>query len=165
MCGRLIDLVEEGYVDPTIKDWQQIEIPLSRFGRAAPIQEVTLGGDFAARIYVDDVRLRGASARTAILDEEASPSAFRLAQSYPNPFNSETVIEYAVPSAERVRLRIYNLSGQVVTDLVDDAHVAGTYRAHWDARDGAGRAVASGVYLYRLQTGDLVQSRKLVLVR
>ncbi|MEC8931019.1 MAG: PQQ-dependent sugar dehydrogenase [Candidatus Latescibacterota bacterium] len=165
MCGRLIDLIEEGYVDPTIKDWQQIEIPLSRFGRAAPIQEVTLGGDFAARIYVDDVRLRGASARTAILDEEASPSAFRLAQSYPNPFNSETVIEYAVPSAERVRLRIYNLSGQVVTDLVDDAHVAGKYRAHWDARDGAGRAVASGVYLYRLQTGDLVQSRKLVLVR
>jgi glucose/arabinose dehydrogenase len=165
IAGHLLDLIEEGLVDPAIKEWQTVEIPLARFGRAAPIQEITFGGDFSARIYLDDLRLRGASARTAILEEESSPSAFALAQSYPNPFNSATVIEYQIPAAERVRLRIYNLSGQVVTDLVDEALTAGTYQTQWDARDDAGYPVASGVYLYRLQAGDRVLSRKLVLVR
>ena len=75
------------------------------------------------------------------------------------------MIEYQIPAAERVRLRIYNLSGQVVTDLVDEALTAGTYQTQWDARDDAGYPVASGVYLYRLQAGDRVLSRKLVLVR
>ncbi|MBT4096374.1 MAG: T9SS type A sorting domain-containing protein [Gemmatimonadetes bacterium] len=165
IAGTLVDLIDEGLVDPAVKDWQLVDIPLTRFGRAAPIQEIALGGDFFGRIYVDDVRLRGASVRTAILEDESSPSAFALAQSYPNPFNSETVIEYRIPATERVRLRIYNLSGQVVTDLVDEALAAGTYQTQWDARDATGHPVASGVYLYRLQAGDQVLSRKLVLVR
>ena len=102
---------------------------------------------------------------TAILDAPSTPSSFALAQSYPNPFNSETVIEFVVPADERVRLRIYNLSGQVVTDLVDEALVAGTHQTRWDAHNDAGQPVASGVYLYRLQAGELETSHKLVLVR
>ncbi len=164
-AGTLVDLIEEGFVDPAVKDWQLVDVPLTRFGRAAPIQEITFGGDFSGRIYLDDVRLRGAPVRTAILEEQSTPSDFALAQSYPNPFNSETVIEYRVPATQRVRLRIYNLSGQVVAELVDETLTAGTHRAGWDARDESGRAVASGVYLYRLQAGDLQLSRKLVLVR
>ncbi|MBT3346323.1 MAG: T9SS type A sorting domain-containing protein [Gemmatimonadetes bacterium] len=165
MAGHLIDLIEERLIDPTVKEWQRVEIPLRRFGRAAPIAEITIGGDFSARVYVDDLRLRGASPRTAILDEAETPTAFALAQSYPNPFNSETVIEYAIPAEARVRLRVYNLSGQVVADLVDETHVVGIYQARWDARNRAGQPVASGVYLYRLEAGDHTQSRKLVLVR
>jgi glucose/arabinose dehydrogenase len=166
MAGHLINLVDERFVDPAVRDWQRVEIPLIRFGRAAAFKEVTFGGDFYADMYLDDVRLVGVVTPTAILDETStSPSTFALAQSYPNPFNSETVIEFVVPTADHVRLRIYNLSGQVVTDLVDEALVAGTHQTRWDAHNDAGQPVASGVYLYRLQAGELETSHKLVLVR
>jgi glucose/arabinose dehydrogenase len=165
-AGHLINLVEEGFVDPTARDWQRVAVPLTRFGRAVPLKEITFGGNFYAAMYLDDVRLASAATTpTAILDAPSTPSSFALAQSYPNPFNSETVIEFVVPADERVRLRIYNLSGQVVTDLVDEALVAGTHQTQWDARNDAGQPVASGVYLYRLQAGELTTSRKLVLVR
>ncbi len=165
--GHLINLVDEGYVDPTARDWQRVKIPLTRFGPAALLKEVTFGGDFYAAMYLDEIRLEGGGTTpTAIADETStSPSAFALAQSYPNPFNSDTVIEFVVPATDRVRLRIYNLSGQVVADLVDEALVAGAHQTRWDALNDAGQPVASGVYLYRLQAGELETSRKLVLVR
>lgn len=164
-AGHLIDLVEEGYVDPELRDWQQVKIPLSRFGRATPLKEVTFGGNFYAAMYLDEIRLQGAATPTAILDESTLPSTFSLAQSYPNPFNSETVIDFVVPAEDRVRLRIYNLSGQVVTDLVDESLVAGAHQIQWDAHNDAGQPVASGVYLYRLEAGERVTSRKLMLLR
>ena len=146
-------------------------MPLGRFDVTESIDVVAFLGDLSGTVYIDDVRLVTAAKDrgpgTAVLEsrDEMTPVAFGLSQNYPNPFNSATVIEYQIPAAERVRLRIYNLSGQVVTDLVDEALTAGTYQTQWDARDDAGYPVASGVYLYRLQAGDRVLSRKLVLVR
>jgi len=90
-----------------------------------------------------------------------------LDQNYPNPFNRATVTRFALPEAGRVELAVFNLAGQQVTTLVEGARKAGTYTIHWDGRDDGGRQLASGVYLYRLRTGDgkQVETRKLVLMK
>ena len=103
-------------------------------------------------------------ARIEAKDAE-TPGAYRLAQNCPNPFNPETVIRYDLPKAGAVRLSIYALTGQVVRTLVDGERPVGRYSVAWDGRDNAGRDVASGVYLYRMDAGDFRGVRKLVLVR
>jgi hypothetical protein len=95
------------------------------------------------------------------------PKSFELAQNYPNPFNPSTTISYAIPEGENVitRLAIYNIRGQLVRELVDEIQNPGIYRVEWDGRDQHGRQVASGVYIYHLQAGDFVQTRKMVLLK
>ena len=98
------------------------------------------------------------------------PLTAQLAQNYPNPFNSETVIEYELPQSGEIQLVIYDVTGQRVARLASGLREAGTYALRWDGRDDAGRRLASGVYLYRLEapamTGDrMLQTRKLLLLR
>ncbi|MCH7495657.1 MAG: T9SS type A sorting domain-containing protein [Candidatus Marinimicrobia bacterium] len=90
----------------------------------------------------------------------AVPESFRLSQNYPNPFNPETMIEYALPLRSDVKLTIYNLRGEEVALLINGTVPAGTHRISWDAS-----SFASGVYLYRLQAGDFVQTRKMLLLK
>ncbi|MFQ5652659.1 MAG: AGE family epimerase/isomerase [bacterium] len=92
------------------------------------------------------------------------PRRFGLSQNYPNPFNPKTSIEYQLPKQTQVKLTIYNLVGQRVITLADQNHPAGYYTVQWDGTDHAGRRVASGVYLYRLETTDFVQVRKVTLI-
>ena len=88
------------------------------------------------------------------------PEQFRLEQNYPNPFNPATTIEFSLPQTARAILRVFNLRGEEVAALVDDQLSAGPHQIRWDAR-----GIASGVFLYSLEAGKFVQSRKLVLVR
>lgn len=88
------------------------------------------------------------------------PKEFALAQNYPNPFNPSTTIKYELPVDSRVVLTVYNVIGQEVTTLVNGEQEAGYWSAKWDANN-----VASGVYLYRLQAGDFVASKKLLLLK
>jgi hypothetical protein len=89
----------------------------------------------------------------------------RLAQNRPNPFNPLTTIGYELPNAGAVRLRIYAVDGRLVRTLVDGSRKAGSHTVAWDGRDGAGRAMAAGVYLYRLETAQGVLTRRMALVR
>ena len=106
---------------------------------------------------------------TAVLEEWTTslPEPFVLNQNYPNPFNSETVISFALPISAAVDLSVYNLSGQKVATLVEGVRQARTYIVRWDGRDGDGRELASGVYLYLLRTvdGQQMGTRKLLLLR
>lgn len=88
------------------------------------------------------------------------PDRFRLYPNYPNPFNPTTTIAFDLPEAETVLLEVFNLLGERVATLVSGALAAGSYRYEWD-----GGNLASGIYIYRLQAGDFVQSRKMVLLR
>ena len=96
---------------------------------------------------------------------EALPADLFLGQNRPNPFNSSTMIRFNLPHASLVRLSIYNLAGQVVSELIDGSREAGSYALTWDGRDGTGRSLASGVYLYRLEAADRVEVRKLLFVQ
>ena len=79
------------------------------------------------------------------------PESFGLSQNYPNPFNPETVIEYQLPQASHVSLKIYDLMGREVRTLVNEEMPAGYHRAQWDGRDDNAQKLNSGVYLYRIQ--------------
>jgi len=88
------------------------------------------------------------------------PLEFGLQQNYPNPFNPTTTIEYALPHAGRLTLKVYNVLGEEVATLFDGEHAAGTFKATWDASH-----MPSGVYIYRLTAGEHVQARKMVLMK
>ena len=94
------------------------------------------------------------------------PQHYALFANFPNPFNPSTSIEYALPEAAVVELAIYDILGQRVRMLVaGQLQGAGFYRLVWDGRDHADRAVASGVYFYRLTTAGFNQIRKMTLIK
>ena len=93
------------------------------------------------------------------------PDSPQLAQNAPNPFNSQTVLSYFLPVSGPARVEVFALTGQRVAVLQQGPQQAGYHRLHWDGRDDAGRPVASGMYLYRLVTGETVLTRKLMLLR
>jgi len=96
----------------------------------------------------------------SITDEGVVPEKYVLSQNYPNPFNPVTVIRYSIPKAEEVSLVVYNLIGEEVAHLIDERKPAGSYKVTWDASN-----FSSGIYFYRLQAGDFVQTRKMVLLK
>ena len=85
---------------------------------------------------------------------------YRLSDNYPNPFNPSTTIEFDLPKTSEVSLKVFNILGEEVTTLVSDRLSPGSYSYEWDASN-----LASGVYLYRLQAGDYVETRKMILMR
>ena len=94
----------------------------------------------------------------------ALPTDFALGQNYPNPFNPSTIIPYQLPIAGHVRLDVFNVLGQRLATLVDAERSAGAHTAKWDATGEVGRAVGAGVYIYRLSSGGMTESRRMVLV-
>ncbi|HEX9652446.1 MAG TPA: FlgD immunoglobulin-like domain containing protein [bacterium] len=101
-------------------------------------------------------------------DDPALPERFVLEQNYPNPFNAGTVISFEIPTAlahMNVHLAIYNLRGELVRELINRKLAAGDHQTRWDGRNQAGRELASGIYLYRLQVGKMSAMRKLSLVK
>lgn len=93
------------------------------------------------------------------------PRAFHLSQNYPNPFNQGTTISYNLNSAAHVELEIFNILGQRVRTLINGRRVAGPHDEIWDGRDSHGAAVASGIYLYRLEAAERSETKKMALVR
>lgn len=89
------------------------------------------------------------------------PKEFKLHQNYPNPFNPSTTIEFDLPYASEVTLKILNILGEEVEIIVSEELNAGSYSYQWSRPAG----MASGVYLYRLQAGDFVETRKMVLFK
>ena len=96
------------------------------------------------------------------------PDDITLAQNYPNPFNPATTIEYSIPPEMEnvyVTLEIYNVLGQLIRTLVRDYHTSGFYSVEWDARDDHTMTVPSGVYIYRLNAGETVLSKRMLLLK
>jgi hypothetical protein len=93
------------------------------------------------------------------------PETYSLSQNYPNPFNPRTHISYELPVGSHVTLTVYNILGQKVTTLVDKEMSAGRYVAEWDGASDGGRQVSSGVYLYKLEAGNFIKTRKMLLLK
>jgi len=88
------------------------------------------------------------------------PLTCHLAQNYPNPFNATTEIRYALPEDCLVKLEVYDVLGQRVTGLVEQRQTVGYKTIRWDAS-----SLSSGIYFYRLQAGDFVQTKKMILLK
>jgi hypothetical protein len=98
-------------------------------------------------------------------DGPNAPQTFTLFQNQPNPFNPETQINYYLPRACQVKLTIYNLLGQTLRVLFDSYQEAGMQTLIWNGKDNQSVSLSSGIYFYRLQAGDLVQTRKMSLLK
>jgi immune inhibitor A len=114
------------------------------------------GGDLNIR-----ARVKMQQIGTAVSDNEAIiPNTFALHQNYPNPFNPATTITFQLPVTTRALLKIFDMSGKEVEVLFDRKLLAGYHKVEWTPND-----LPSGVYLYKLQAGELTQTRKLILVK
>jgi len=90
----------------------------------------------------------------------SNPVVYELMQNYPNPFNPSTTIKYQIPESGNVSLKVYDILGGEVMTLVNEEQVAGKYEINFDASK-----FASGVYLYRIQAGDFMSVKKMILLR
>jgi len=145
----------------------------ARPATAGQVLEVFRGGAWQALPTVElaDGRLEAQTSTLGLVrlaPGAAVPQATRLLGNAPNPFNPQTEIRFALAPADagqKVRLRVYDVRGKLVRTLVDGALAAGEHAVVWDGRDAGGRAAASGVYLYRLETGRQALSGRMLMLK
>ena len=100
-----------------------------------------------------------------IENEAAIPSGYSLHQNYPNPFNPTTTLQYDLPEDRLVNITIYDMLGRAVKILINQPQDAGYRSIIWDATNNYGKPVSAGIYLYQIQTGEYMQTRKMVLLK
>ena len=88
------------------------------------------------------------------------PTEYKMGQNYPNPFNANTTIDYQILNAGFITLKIYDLLGAEVSTLINEEKPAGYYSVNFDLT-----SIASGIYLYRLQAGSFVETKKMILLK
>ncbi|MFA6455757.1 MAG: YCF48-related protein, partial [Bacteroidota bacterium] len=93
------------------------------------------------------------------------PTEFALDQNYPNPFNPATTIRYALPTNANVSIRIFDILGREVRSLMNEQTAAGFHKVEWNGRNNSGLQVASGMYIYRIEAGSFVATKKMMLLK
>jgi hypothetical protein len=112
-------------------------------------------------VYTQLAEIKGSTTvATAVRDEDVIPRSIELAQNYPNPFNPSTTLQFSLAKSGLVTLEVFNVLGQHVATLVHEQLSAGSYHVNFNAS-----ALSSGIYLYRLTAGDVVQTKKMVLMK
>jgi hypothetical protein len=156
-----------------------VDISMGRLNRESPcvsgsgvlaVVDLALPGDqppelrlvYELRDHHNDVTAAGEGGR---VDVQTIPDEFSLSAPYPNPFNSSTVFTLNLAAGAKTSLRVFNVLGQEVAQLVDRELPAGVHQVMWDARDGGGKPLASGLYLVRLESSGRSDIRKVVLIR
>jgi hypothetical protein len=142
--------------------WVSIDVPISAW-TSSPQKRDDLAQFILTSnmnlVYIDNLYLYR-EVSTSIEDRNELPSGFSLNQNYPNPFNPTTQISYSLPQAEPVELSVYNMLGQRVATLVNTTQSAGWHKATFDASE-----FTSGVYIYRIQAGEFMSTKKLMLMK
>jgi flagellar hook assembly protein FlgD len=111
--------------------------------------------------YSDAFILKFTAAITGInLISNEIPSSYSLSQNYPNPFNPSTVVRFQLSVVSNVVLKVYDVMGREVQTLVNEKLSAGTYEVTFD-----GSNIPSGVYFYKMQTGDFSETKKMILMK
>lgn len=93
-------------------------------------------------------------------EKEILPTEFRLYQNYPNPFNPTTTIKYSIPKSSFVKIIVYDILGNEIATLVNEDKTSGYYSIAFYANK-----LASGIYFYRMQAGNFVETKKLILIK
>lgn len=120
--------------------------------------------DTEVGLYV--IRAFVGTGTVGINDEfELLPASFSIDQNYPNPFNPETVISFSLPKSSNVQIKIYDVLGNEIRTLIDEARIAGKHNIYWNATDNSGKRVSSGVYFYTISADNFTQTKKMVLMK
>ncbi|MCX6835425.1 MAG: T9SS type A sorting domain-containing protein, partial [candidate division Zixibacteria bacterium] len=121
--------------------------------------------DFVPLFYSGSIKVTTQTDVKDITDPGNLPTEYHLAQNYPNPFNPTTTIELSLPRSGHVEVEVFNILGRRVSRLIDRELPAGTHRTIFDGRGDDGSALATGVYFYRITSGDFRDSKKMLLVK
>ena len=147
--------------------FQPLEIPITEgAGEAFSCLDCSVvpGGTYWYRIF-----LKGAYGSEVYgplqVHVAAVPLVYALDRAFPNPFNPSCRIGYEIPRVSRVSLRVFDVGGSLARTLVEGWREPGVYSEVWDGRRDDGSSSPSGVYLYRLEAGDFVATRKMILLR
>ena len=144
--------------DDTTSGLSQTVGPLNRDSKYYWRVRAITGSDFGP---FSTIRIFDTTPITAVgrLDGE-TPVEYALAQNYPNPFNPTTAISYQLSAISFVTLKVFDILGTEIANLVNDVRSAGTYTVQWDAS-----SFPSGTYVYRLQAGSFIETRKMILLK
>jgi hypothetical protein len=136
--------------------------------KEAEIVRVSYDGDGEIELLDAITIAEGGGRLTTVfrgIEEHMIPKSYSLHQNYPNPFNPTTNIAFSLPSASHAVLDVFNIMGRKVATITDEYMPAGDHTVTWSGTSGNGDPVASGVYFYRLRTGDFTQTRKMLLLK
>ena len=114
------------------------------------------------RVYTVQVEIQPESAGILSNDQQIT---FRLNGNYPNPFNGETIISYAIPKDGFVNISIFNVAGQFIVNLVNDYQLNGEKKVFWNTKDETGNDVPSGIYYYVVSNGKYKEARTMTLLK
>lgn len=128
-------------------------------------QWVYEGGEGSALSLTAKVQTAGKFAAFYNNEHVFLPKKLELSQNYPNPFNPTTTIKFGLPDEGRVKLSVYNILGQKVAELFDGFKQAGYHTAIWNGKNTIGQQVASGIYIYRIETPKGISARKMMLIK
>jgi len=127
-----------------------------RVAIGAPFNEGTGVGAGHVRVY---------SLTELFIDSRIMPTEFALHQNYPNPFNPITTLRYELPENGLVNITIYDMLGRQVKTLINQTQDAGYKSVIWNATNDYGKPVSVGIYLYKIQAGEYLQTKKMVLLK
>jgi hypothetical protein len=102
---------------------------------------------------------------TTLVSNVNLPNEYKLLNNYPNPFNPSTKIAFDIPQSELVTLKVYNINGELIRNIMEENLPAGRFESVWNGKDNNGREVSSGVYIYRLTAGKFNKSARMILMK
>jgi hypothetical protein len=157
-----VTTIENSFVDKAITDGAIYHYAVTAFDDKLPPNESVLSSWF----YLQVTSWKGVEGEPVA----SSPRYFSLGQNNPNPFSRSTNIQFALPAQSRVRLVVYNITGQQVRTLVDGTLNSGYHNIAWNGSDQSGRAAANGIYFYRMEASGangqkFAQTKRLNLVK
>lgn len=134
----------QNYMYVNLKNGSKVSYDLSEIGKI----------DFSGITNIDD-----ANKMAKII------KSFKLQQNYPNPFNPSTTIQYEIPKSGKVELKIYDINGRLVKELLSDFQQAGLHKKKWNGLNESGKKVSSGFYVYTVKFENSVYSKKMILLK
>lgn len=149
----------------TSTTWSQVSLDITPYAQGSSNLKIRFrlqadGGTTADGWYVDDIKLTNYSTVTGINQISEIAAKYTLKQNYPNPFNPSTKIQYSIAKAGFVSLKIYDMTGKVVADLVNANQTTGAYEVDFNAA-----SLASGVYYYKLESQGFAETKKMLLIK
>lgn len=149
--------------DGTMSTWKQEDIDISQYRNNSVKLRFYFRSDNGTNLdgwYVDDICILGYDGSTGITGNGQIPVSYDLSQNYPNPFNPSTTINFSIPKDQAVTLKVYDMLGREVSQLVSGVQKAGSYSVVFD-----GSKLSSGVYYYEIRAENFVETKRMVLVK
>jgi carboxypeptidase T len=149
----------------TSTTWSQVSLDITPYAAGSSNMKVRFrlsadGGTVGDGWYVDDIKLTNYSTLVGVNQISELAESYSLKQNYPNPFNPSTKIQYAIAKSGFVSLKVFDITGKVVADLVNNNQTSGKYEVAFNAA-----ALSSGVYYYKLESEGFAETRKMLLIK